>query len=184
MFPEMLDAVVAIRECSTSTLREASVAKLMRRYTKKFRKSSAFMRLKTIARQKLYLKPSCWYAFQVKKAMSNVCPGDYTYTQTLRCANRNAIADPTPCKRVGLPPNILAFCLRALLVWSMACSIHGLRRELQTTDWWTRTKDPRHNHHPCIRLLLYATNKWGINICWQLAHTRTRLISVIHSTTR
>ena len=52
MFPEMLDAVVAIRECFTSTLREASVAKLMRSYTKKFRKSSAFTRLKQFELQK------------------------------------------------------------------------------------------------------------------------------------
>ena len=63
-----------------------------------------------------------WSAFQMKKEVRNVYPWDYTYIQTLRRANRNAIADPTPCKRVGLPQNIQRFALCALLVWS--CGSH------------------------------------------------------------
>ena len=43
--------------------------------------------------------------------MRNVPPWDYTYIQTLRRANGNAIADPTPCKRVGLPQNIQRFAM-------------------------------------------------------------------------
>ena len=76
-----------------------------------------------------------WSAFQMKKEVRIVHLWDYTYIQTLRRANGNAIADPTPCKRVGLPQNIQRFALWLLLVWSVACSIHGSNQDVQPIGW-------------------------------------------------
>ena len=75
----MLDAVVAIRECSTSTRREAFVAKLMRSYTKKIRKSSALTRLKQFDQERThqYLYIVVWpisilHSTKRKKQKANV----------------------------------------------------------------------------------------------------------------